>query len=118
MQKSSISPLDFVIQLLALGVGFMVLASLLSAGFNLHPGLTLIILGIFAMGAGNILSLPARRYERRRGIRPRSARTNCCWQDLSISSSALLSFFKHDLDGVIPDKLLNEGMPIRGGTIN
>ena len=62
MQKSSISPLDFVIQLLALGAGFMVFASLLCAGFNLHPG-------IFAMGAGNILSLPARRYERRRGIR-------------------------------------------------
>ena len=69
MQKSSISPLDFVIRLLALGAGLMVFAILLAAGFNLHPGLTLFILGIFAMGAGNILSLPARRYERRRGIR-------------------------------------------------
>jgi hypothetical protein len=47
----------------------VVLAYLLSSGFNLRLGLVLFFLGILSMGLGNMLSLPARRYERLHGIR-------------------------------------------------
>jgi len=69
MQRSSISPLDFAIRILAVCAGLAVFANLLSFGFNLRLGLVLFILGILSMGIGNMLSLPARRYERRSGIR-------------------------------------------------
>ena len=69
MQRSSISPIDFVIRILAVGAGLVVLAYLLSSGFNLRLGLVLFFLGILSMGLGNMLSLPARRYERLHGIR-------------------------------------------------
>jgi hypothetical protein len=69
MQRSSISPIDFVIRILAVGAVLVVLAKLLSSGFNLHLGLVLFFLGILSMGLGNMLSLPARRYERLHGIR-------------------------------------------------
>ncbi len=52
-----------------MGVGLVVLAYLLSSGFNLRLGLVLFFLGILSMGLGNMLSLPARRYERLHGIR-------------------------------------------------
>jgi hypothetical protein len=69
MQRSSISPIDFVIRILAVGAGLVVLAYLLSSGFNLRLGQVLFFLGILSMGLGNMLSLPARRYERLHGTR-------------------------------------------------
>ena len=69
MQRSSITLLDFLLWILGAGAIMVVLANLLSSGFNLHPGLALFVLGILSMGIGNMLSLPARRYERRIGIR-------------------------------------------------
>ena len=69
IRRSSISPLDFVIRSLGVSFGLMVIANLLASGFNLRLGLALFILGILAMGIGNLLGLPARRYERRCGIR-------------------------------------------------
>jgi hypothetical protein len=69
MQSSSNSPTNFVIRILAIGAGLVVLAYLLSSGFNLRLGLVLFFLGILSMGVGNMLSLPARRYERLHGIR-------------------------------------------------
>jgi hypothetical protein len=69
MQRSSISPFEFVIWILGAGAVLVVLARLLSSGLNLHLGLVLFVLGIASMGVGNLLSLPARRYERSCGIR-------------------------------------------------
>jgi hypothetical protein len=69
MQRSSNSPIDFVIRILAVGMGLVLLAYLFSFGFNLRLGLVLFFLGILSMGLGNMLSLPARRYERLHGIR-------------------------------------------------
>jgi hypothetical protein len=69
MQRHTISPLDFVIWILGIGAVLTLLANLLSSGFNLHLGLVMFILGFTAMVAGNMLGLPARRYERRCGIR-------------------------------------------------
>ena len=69
MQRISISPLDFMIRVLAACAGLGVLAYLLASGFHLRLGLTFFILGGLSMGIGNMLSLPARRYERRSGVR-------------------------------------------------
>jgi hypothetical protein len=69
MQRSAISPIDFLLRILGVSVGLLVLAKLMASGFNLHFGMVLFILGILAMLIGNVLSLPARRYERRYGIR-------------------------------------------------
>ena len=69
MQRSSISPIDFVIRILVVGAGLVVFAYLLSSSFHLRLGLVLIWLGTVSMGLGNLLSLPARRYERLHGIR-------------------------------------------------
>jgi hypothetical protein len=69
MQRSAISPQDFVIRILVVGAGLVLLGNLLTLGFKIQFGLALSILGILSMGIGNILSLPGRRYERRYGIR-------------------------------------------------
>jgi hypothetical protein len=69
MQSRSISPFDFVIRILGVGAVLVVLANLLSSGFNLGLGLVLSTLGILSMGIGNMLGLPTRRYERRSGMR-------------------------------------------------
>jgi hypothetical protein len=69
MQRSSISPLDFVTRILAVCAGLVLFASLLSSGFNLHLGMVLFVLGILSMGIGNLLGLPARRYERNCGVK-------------------------------------------------
>jgi hypothetical protein len=69
IQRTSISPFGFVIRIVAMSVGLVLIANLIASGFNLHFGLALFILGILAMSIGNVLSLPARRYERRSGIR-------------------------------------------------
>jgi hypothetical protein len=69
MRRSIISPIDFLLRILGVSAGLIVLANLIASGFNLHFGLVLFILGVLAMLIGNVLSLPARRYERRNGIR-------------------------------------------------
>ncbi len=69
MQRSIISPFDFLLRVLGVSAGLAVLANLVTYGFRLHIGLVLFILGILAMFIGNLLGLPARRYERRCGIR-------------------------------------------------
>jgi hypothetical protein len=63
------SPLSFVIKILVVSMVLVLFASLLATGFNLRLGLVLFVFGILAMGIGNLLGLPARRYERRSGIR-------------------------------------------------
>ena len=69
MQRSSISPQEFVIRVLAVSAGLTLLAYLLSSVFHFHLGLVLCVLGVLSMGMGNFLSLPARRYERQSGIK-------------------------------------------------
>jgi hypothetical protein len=69
MPRTAISQKDFWITILAVSVGLIVLSYLLASGLNVHLGLVLSILGILSIGTGNLLSLPARRYERRLGIR-------------------------------------------------
>jgi hypothetical protein len=68
-QRTAISQKDFWITILGVSVGLVVLAYLLASGFNVHLGPVLFILGIISIAIGNLLSLPARRYERRFGIR-------------------------------------------------
>jgi hypothetical protein len=69
MTRSSISPFYFLIQILTVSAGLAVMSYLLASGFNLRLGLVLFFMGILSMGLGNMLSLPARRYERLHGIR-------------------------------------------------
>ncbi len=69
MQRSSISPIDFLLRILGVSAVLIVLANLVAYGFRLHFGLVLFILGIVAMFIGNLLGLPARRYDRRCGIK-------------------------------------------------
>ena len=69
MQKSSTSPFGFILRILAVGAVLVACAYLLSSGFNLRLGFVLFALGFLSMGIGNMVSLPARRYERRNGIR-------------------------------------------------
>ncbi len=69
MQRSAISPIDFLLWILGVSAGLIVLANLVASGLSLHVGMVLFILGIVAMFIGNLLGLPARRYERRCGIK-------------------------------------------------
>ncbi|MGE5462090.1 MAG: hypothetical protein ACM3PS_01960 [Syntrophothermus sp.] len=69
MQRNAFSPIAFVISILVVSAGLVVFANLLASGFRFHLGLVLLVLGILSMCIGNILGLPARRYERHSGIR-------------------------------------------------
>ncbi len=67
--RSSISPQSFVTRILAVSGGLLLFAYFLSSDFHLHLGLVLFLLGVLSMVMGNLLNLPARRYERQCGIK-------------------------------------------------
>lgn len=69
MQRISISPISFLLRILVVSTGLMVLGNLLASGFKMPLGPVFLVLGILFMGIGNLLGLPARRYERQCGVR-------------------------------------------------